>query len=245
MSTAEEKNSEKMRLRDWPWPVVASVIGLLLLGIAYSSGDAYYKAFLGQFWIESEAFPIDKSRHLVLSVWGALNAAGGVQKWFEENWWRVLATMLGLLVYIAMCVLLEKGAKCLGPRLRVRKDGTPRSYKIYPLMARYLYFVFWLLSTVIMLVCLTWWVPTTLAIPSSIGEVVGRSVAVDFKRDLDQGCGKSKERCQILIKNGQEVARGYVIAQSATRIALYYEGNTRQIQMDGIEMRTADRTLPR
>ncbi|WP_186127596.1 hypothetical protein [Burkholderia gladioli] len=70
MSTVEEKKSDDMRLRDWPWPVIASVIGLLLLGIAYSSGDAYYKAFLAQFWIEADAFPIDKSRHLVLSVWG-------------------------------------------------------------------------------------------------------------------------------------------------------------------------------
>ncbi|MDR8090710.1 hypothetical protein KPB05_24985 [Burkholderia gladioli] len=245
MSTVEDKKSDDMRLRDWPWPVIASAIGLLLLGIAYSSGDAYYKAFLGQFWIEAEAFPIDKSRHIILSVWGGLNAAVGVENWFGKNWGHVLMIMLGLLVYIAMCVLLEKGAKWLGSRLRARKDGTPRSYKVYPLMARYLYFVFWLLLTVIMVVGLSWWIPTTLAIPSSIGEVVGQSIAVDFKRDLDKGCGKSKERCQILIKNGQEVARGYVIVQSPTRIAVYYDGNTRQIPMDGIEMRTADRSLTR
>ncbi|MGS0981991.1 hypothetical protein [Burkholderia glumae] len=245
MSTVEEKKSEDMRLRDWPWPVIASVIGLMLLGIAYSSGDAYYEAFLGQFWVEAEAFPIDKSRHLVLSVWGALNAAVGVQKWLGENWGSVLFTIFALLLYIAACVLLEKGAKWLGSRLRFRKDGTPRSYKIYPLVARYLYFVFWMLFTMSIVVVLSWWLPTTLAIPSSIGEAVGISVAKDLKLDFDQGCGKSRRRCQILIKSGQEVARGYVIAQSPTRIALYYEGNTRQIPMDGIEMRTADRALPR
>ncbi|WP_186071106.1 hypothetical protein [Burkholderia gladioli] len=245
MSTVEEKKSDDMRLRDWPWPVIASVIGLMLLGIAYSSGDAYYKAFLAQFWIEADAFPIDKSRHLVLSVWGALNAAVGVQKWLGENWGRVLWMILGLLVYLAILVLLEKGANWIGALLRFRKDGTPRSYAMYPLVTRYLYLVFWLIVVASSFFVFSWAIPVALAIPSGIGEAVGESVASDYKHDLDRGCGKSKERCQILIKNGQEVARGYVIAQSATRIALYYDGNTRQIQMDGIEMQTADRALPR
>lgn len=245
MSTIEEKKSDDMRLRDWPWPVIASVIGLLLLGIAYSSGDAYYRSFLGKFWIEGEAFPIDKSRHLILSIWGALNAAVGVQKWFGENWGRLLWMILGLLVYLAVLVLLEKGANLLGARLRYRKDGVSRSYTMHPLVTRYFYLVVWLVFAVCNFLVLSWVIPVAIAIPSSIGEAVGDSVASEYKRDLDRGCGKSEERCQILIKNGQEVARGYVIAQSATRIALYYDGNTRQIQMDGIEMRTADRALPR
>ncbi|WP_186083880.1 hypothetical protein [Burkholderia gladioli] len=245
MSTVEEKKSDDMRLRDLPWPVIASAVGLLLLGIAYSSGDAYYKAFLGQFWIEAEAFPIDKSRHIILSVWGGLNASIGIQKWLGENWGRLLWMILGLLIYIAAWVLLERGAQWIAARLRFRKDGTPRSYTMYPLVTRYFYFVFWLVFFSSTFLVSSWAIPVALAIPSGIGEAVGESVASEYKRDLDRGCGKSEERCQILIKNGQEVARGYVIAQSATRIALYYDGNTRQIQMDGIEMRTADRALPR
>ncbi|MCR1769104.1 hypothetical protein [Burkholderia glumae] len=245
MSTVEEKKSEDMRLRDWPWPVIASVIGLLLLGIAYSSGDAYYKAFMKQFWIEAEAFPIDKSRHLILSVWGGLNASIAVQKWLGENWERLLWMILGLLAYIAVWVLFEKWATWLAARLRFRKDGTPRSYTISPLFLRYLSFIFWWVFGVSTFFVLSWAIPVVLAIPSGIGEAVGNSIASDYKHDLDRGCAKSEERCQILVKNGQEVARGYVIAQSPTRIALYYDGNTRQIPMDGIEMRTADRALPR
>ncbi|HHT9055251.1 TPA: hypothetical protein ACT5CL_005380, partial [Burkholderia cenocepacia] len=60
-------------------------------------------------------------------------------------------------------------------------------------------------------------------------------------RDFDRGCWVSEARCQIVIKSGKEVVRGYIVAQSATHVALYYERNTVQMPLDGAEIRTVER----
>ncbi|MEK6290488.1 MAG: DNA translocase FtsK 4TM domain-containing protein [Paraburkholderia tropica] len=245
MSTVEEQKSEKMRFRDWPWPVIAPVFGLLLLGIAYSLGDAYYSAFLGGFWIESSAFPIDKSRHLVLSLWGAFKGSIGLGAWLSENSRQLLGLVFILLMYVVVSFIFDLLHRRLRAWAHRRRENKPSHRKIDPLVARYLNIMLAVLFTVCGVITLSWSGPQVLAIPSNMGEAVGENVAAEFKRDLDRGCGKSVERCQILVKDGQEVARGYVIAQSATRVALYYNGNTRQIPIDGIEIRTADRALPR
>jgi len=42
-------------------------------------------------------------------------------------------------------------------------------------------------------------------------------------------------------QGGKKVARGYIVAQSSTHIALYYEGNTVQLPLDGSDIRTVER----
>ncbi|WP_186082680.1 hypothetical protein [Burkholderia gladioli] len=245
MSTVEEQKSEKIRFRDLPWPVIASVFGLFLLGIAYSLGDAYYRALLGGFWIEADAFPIDKSRHLVLSLWGAFKGSLGLGDWLEEHSSQLLGAASILLMYMAVSFVLQLILRWLKRKLDARRKNNPRRCKFDPLLIRYLNATFWVFFVVAGVIILSWMGPRILAVPSSMGEEVGKRVAMELKHDFDCGCGKSATRCHILVKDGQEVARGYVVAQSATRIALYYNGSTREIPIDGIEIRTVDRALPR
>ncbi len=238
----EDRKPEGMQLRDLPWSVLASATGLILLGYAYSSGDAYYSSFLLQFWVEADAFPIDKARHLVLAIWNAWNAVSGAQKWAGEHWWA-LGEMFGcMLLYIGACMIAGKLLLQFFSFIRGQVRSTPPSIeKLRPAAKRYMknvgLLLFFTFGTTIFAMAIT----TIIVLPSGIGVTVGKNVAEDFKRDLDRGCSKSHTRCQILVKDGKELARGYVIVQSATRVALYYDGNTRQIPMDGVELRTADR----
>ncbi|UQO35500.1 hypothetical protein [Burkholderia cepacia] len=227
---------------EWPWPVIASVLGLVILGIAYSLADAYYKSFLRKFWVEADAFPIDKSKHLVLSVWGALNASVNVQTWLSANKMLLVKLVIFILVYIAAWVFIEKGLLWAGSKVGKKKGGTGRSTRFGPIAKRYLLIAAWTLFGIGNVTILGIYIPVLISIPSGIGEAVGKSVADDMKEDFDKGCGKSIERCQALFKDGKEVARGYVIVQSPSRIAVYLNGNVRQLATDGIELRTIDRS---
>lgn len=241
MSDVVERKTEKRHVLDWPWPVIVSILGLVLLGIAYSSGDAYYKGMLRKFWIDSEAFPIDKSRHLVLSVWSALNASIGVQNWLGSNKRTLCFILLFLLAYFAAWVSFERFVYWAIAKFSKRKDGSVRSVNLSPGIKRYRDFVLWSMFWGINVTVLAVFLPVVASIPSGIGQAVGESVAAEMKQDFDLGCEKSKTRCQVLLKDGKEVARGFVVVQSPSRVAIYLGGDVRQIPLDGIEMRTLDR----
>ncbi|KVH43533.1 hypothetical protein [Burkholderia diffusa] len=249
MSNEGDKKPEMKGIVEWPWAVIVSVFGAILLGIAYSSGDGYYTAILRKFWIDDGAFPIDKSKHLVLSVWSAWNAAVAVQNWLGEHKMLMLELVLAILGYIAVWVVIEKALLWVIDRTGKKADGSPR-VSLWPTMRRYFTFVFWGAFWTSNLSMLGIFLPVVIAIPSAIGSAVGESIASDMKKDFDLGCWVSESRCQMVIKGGKEVARGYVVAQSATHIALYYEGNTTQLALDGSEIRTVgrpnfDQAIPR
>lgn len=226
---------------DWPWPVIVSIVGLASLGIAYSLGDAYYNAYLRKFWIEAAAFPIDKAQHLVLSLFGALTTVANVQAWLTAHKVHVIESVALILFSIAVWVVIEKCLLWLVERASKRADGSTRSIKLWPIVVRFLTIVFWIWTSVGIGSILGMSVPTFMALPSVIGESAGDGVAADQIRDFDRGCWVSQARCQMVIKGGKEVARGYIVAQSSTHVALYYEGNTVQLPLDGSEIRTVER----
>ncbi|WP_367189662.1 hypothetical protein [Burkholderia sp. Ed8] len=235
------KRPERKSMVDWPWPLIVSIAGLVSLGVAYSLGDAYYNAYLGKFWIEPAAFPIDKARHLVLSLYGALTAVANVQAWISKHTVQILQVVAIILFGVTVWVLIEKVLLWAVDRASRRADGSTRSIKLWPIVVRFFTIVFWIWTSVGIGSMLGMSVPTFMAIPSVIGESAGDGVATDKMRDFDRGCWVSEARCQMVVKGGKEVARGYIVAQSATHIAMYYEGNTVQIPLDGSEIRTVER----
>ncbi|HHY6927789.1 TPA: hypothetical protein ACV4T7_001686 [Burkholderia ambifaria] len=226
---------------DWPWPVIVSIVGLVSLGVAYSLGDAYYSSYLRKFWIEAAAFPIDKAQHLVLSLFGALNTVAIVQAWLTEHKVHVLKSVAAILFSIAVWVVVEKGLLWAVERASKRADGSTKSIKLWPIVVRFFTIVFWIWTSAGAAFLLGMFVPTFMALPSVIGESAGDGVAGDQMRDFDLGCWVSQARCQMVLNGGKEVARGYIVAQSSTHVALYYEGNTVQLPLDGSEIRTVER----
>lgn len=221
---------------EWPWAVIASVCGLLLLGYAYSLGDAYYRGYLRMFAVHGDAFPMDHPRHLVLAVWGALNATIGFEKWISANGFKLLILGGILLVYFGLLVLARKW---LSSRPFARKvASTPQHVQQRPFLAQYLTYVLVMLLIVAGVFIVLIFVPGIVSIPSAIGEAAGQSVATDDKKDFDKGCERSVMKCYSVTKDGKEIARGYVVAQSSDRIALYYMGVTTQIPLSDTAMKT-------
>ncbi|MDC6128892.1 hypothetical protein [Burkholderia gladioli] len=240
MSEIESKKSEKKHIADWPWSVIFSVLGFILLGVAYLSSDAYYNKLLDLFWIDSKAFPIDKAAHLTLSVWSTLNAVIGFQNWLGKHKGFAVWNSVLVLVTVALWMSINYASSRI-QAWKKTKQSTWRRSLIWRAFISYFPVASFFLFLMIYGVFLVMMLPVFVSIPAGIGQATAENVAAKLKEDFDLGCEKSKERCQILLKNGREVARGYVLVQSASRIAIYYGGGTRQIPLDGIEIRTVDR----
>jgi hypothetical protein len=225
---------------DWPWAVLASVFGLVLAGIAYSLGDAYYNAYLGSFAVYNGAFPADHPTHFVLAVWGGLHATLALQNWLDGHVLKLLGVTAVCLTYFAA---LPVAFAVISPFFVSGKDrvqGVRALFAKHPLLRKYVGIV---LFIVFSLVCALWFflfVPPVISIPSAIGEAVGENVAKVDMKDFDKGCGRSTTKCYQALRNGKEIARGYVIAQSPSRVALYYMGNTSQFSLGDVMLRTLD-----
>ncbi|AIP34184.1 hypothetical protein DR64_7999 [Paraburkholderia xenovorans LB400] len=93
--------SSRKKISDWPRAVIASALGLIMAGIAYSLGDAYCNAYLAGFSVHSGAFPADHPTHFVLAVWGGLHATLALQQWLGGHVLRLVCMTAVCLIYFA------------------------------------------------------------------------------------------------------------------------------------------------
>lgn len=227
-------------LCDWPWAVIASVLGLIIAGIAYSLGDAYYNAYLGEFSVYNGAFPADHPTHFVLAVWGGLHATLALQNWLGGHVVRLLGVSAVCLAYFAALPVIFAVISPFFANKRGRVEGARALLSKHPHLRKYIGMV---MAIVFFLVSALWFflfVPPVISIPSAIGEAVGEDVAKTDLKDFEKGCDRSATKCYQAVKNGKEIARGYVIAQSANRVALYYKRNTSQFPLGDVVLRTLD-----
>ncbi|MCW3640446.1 hypothetical protein [Burkholderia cenocepacia] len=238
MSEDAKKQSDKKHVLEWPWTIILSIVGVVMLGTAYSLGDAYYVSYLRVFSIDSAAFPIDRSRHLVLAMWGALNASLGFQSWLSQYWAKLLQFTGVMAALLAVLFLAGKGLKLLAAAPSQSSGKARRFLERYPTVKQYLGTLFF---SVLIAGTLGWFcifVPVFISIPSGIGDAAGQIIAMSDKKDYDVGCEKSKAKCYSILRDGKEAGRGYVIAQSDKRIALYNQGEVVQLPVENAEMRT-------
>jgi len=237
-----EQNIREKNAFDLPWAVGASVVGLLLAGIAYSLGDAYYNAYLREFSIHNGAFPVDHPTHLVLAVWGALNAAVSFEKWVGVNWLTLCKFAISMLAYFGVVFFALKGLSWLSSAGKRVRPGASKFLEKQPLLRRYLGTTICVMLIILSVLWFCVFLPTVIAIPSAIGKAAGKSIAEKEKKDFDKGCGRSEAKCYRVVKGGIEVARGFVVAQSSDRIALYSAGSTSQLSLNDAIMQTLDKT---
>lgn len=241
MSNENKPSSGERRIVDWPWAVLMSFVGVLTLGAAYSLGDAYYVGYLRNFSIDDGAFPIDRSKHLVLAVWGALNASIGFQKWVNASWKPLVKAGIVLLVYFAVIVAAHRFIETKSDERRKATQKVSGFLASHPGVRRYLKVLGITIFIVYNVVTISIFFPTFLAIPSGIGGAASDIVAAEHKEDFARGCAKSARTCYRAIKDDKEIANGYIVAQSPTRVALYESGSTIQIPLEGIELRTVSK----
>lgn len=233
-----EKDGNPDNVSDWPWALIISVAGLLLAGIAYSLGDAYYSACLRFFSIDSSAFPIDHSTHLIYGVWGGLNATLVLQAWFSANAGKLLVTASAVVLYFAVLSFVAKFLRKIPTHHANRAKGIVRYVQESPNLKMFLSWTTVMLLSIVGLILLFQSITVIASIPSAIGESAGNTVATKDKVDFDLGCEASQARCYRVTKDGVSIGQGYVIAQSPQRVALYYKGETSQVDLTGAVMQT-------
>ncbi|WP_244131064.1 hypothetical protein [Burkholderia multivorans] len=240
MSGVVQQQPEKKHIFDWPWAVIVSVIGLMWLGIAYSLGDAYYGAYLEVFSVDDSGFQIDRAKHLVLAVWGALNASIALQEWLDSTWKRLLLCAVAVIVYIGLVYGARKLISILMPRITEKSGAALEVVRRAPTLRKCLSTIIVVLLLAIGFVWFCIFLPPFISIPSGIGAAIGEHIAKQHKADFDKGCLRSRAKCYVATRDGKEIGRGYEVAQSATRIALYYQGRTMQLPLDGVHLETVE-----
>ncbi|WP_146129364.1 hypothetical protein [Burkholderia gladioli] len=227
----ENEETTKKHIADWPWAAIVLVVGWIVFGLAYSSGDAYYRAFLSYFSVEADGFPIDQNRHFLLSQIGGLNSITIILNWFGEN---PLVSRVLIICYVLFLVIVTiSNLTSSGKENKLARYVTERQV----LSTIRGVIVSWCIIP-LGLVCLLMSLIVVTSLPAAFAGAAGKMVAGKVLRDFERGCDRSSEKCQIALKGGHEIARGYVIAQSPTRIAIFNNGETTQIPLDGIELRT-------
>lgn len=188
------------------------------------------------FSVEADGFPIDQYRHFVLSALSGLNFMSVFADWSHKNR-DVLLIFLAAYGLFLVIVMLAELANKGGENKLAKYVASHRSLRAIRdvLVTWYVY------PTGIVFFSISLMIAATL--PSAFAEATGRAVAENLLRDYKKGCDKSRVSCQVALKNGTEIARGYVIAQSPTRIALFENGSTVQIPLDGVELRTVPKSL--
>jgi hypothetical protein len=232
--------SPRKNLCNWPWAVIVSVVGLVVAGIAYSLGDAYHNAYLGKFSVYNGAFPADHPTHFVLAVWGGLHATLALQNWLGGHVIKLLVASAVCLAYFAALPVVLAVISPFFANRKARVEGARALLAKHPLLRKYIGTVMVVVFFVISALWFFLFVPPAISIPSAIGEAVGEDVAKTDLKDFERGCDHSVTKCYQAVKDGKEIARGYVIAQSANRIALYYKGNTVQFPLGDVVLKTLD-----
>ena len=82
-----------------------------------------------------------------------------------------------------------------------------------------------------------------LYLPSKIGEDAGSIEAAFLAMDIQVGCvGEYSETCYSLRKDEKEIIRGFKIAESKDRIALFYNGVTYDYSLKDRDLATIPKT---
>lgn len=93
--------SSRKKISEWPWAVIASGLGLIMVAIVYSLGNACYSACLAGFSVRSGAFPADHPTHCLLAVRGVFHATFALQHWLVAHVLRLAGMTAVCLIYFA------------------------------------------------------------------------------------------------------------------------------------------------
>lgn len=232
-----------IKMSEWPWTVIVSVFGLIFLGVSYSFGDAYYNQYLGRFSISPDAFPIDHPRHLVVAVWGAVNATEIFNNWeVKHGASLVKPAVIVVLLYVAVVLFFIKFLSLKSNKAKITSRFVFRWLRNWPYFRLFLILTACILLVLPLFLNLMVRIMPIFAFPSVIGAAAGDYVADRDMLDFEKGCSKSSAVCYSVILNKSEIACGYVISQSADRAALYFRKGTVQLPLKDAELRTLSKS---
>lgn len=190
-------------------------------------GDQIHRTYLRQWAVDADLFP--KAADWILSNGYNGLVTFGIQSLvaiFQNFWWLLVASVpLGIYVWLLLSPLGFD-------RLQTEKWAWLRTG-----LGKVVGYVLKALLVLIFLPFASLLVVVIAAIPVVIAESVGKTVVEQELADFQLGCGKSKAVCVQFLKEGTEVAKGYILDSSPSHIALFDVGmqRSRTLARDGLE----------
>lgn len=220
------------QMPEWFGAKVMTVFGILTVASGYFSGQTYYETFLRRFDVDSAVFPADQVSYLAKGIWAFLYFGVEIPGWVGKQWTALGVPIFALVVWLALSVCIDK--------YRHKWEGQPtrRHSQRFRYLKKFFAGALILVSFVYLAIFGIPLLGATVAIPGAIGEAAGNIQAAAVLQDLSKGCGAAAHRCVVLLKDGQEVTRGFRIAQSKDRIALYLDGVTKEYELAGFALET-------
>lgn len=216
---------------EWLWKSSLPVLGVVVIGTDYFLGQSYYSTWLRAFSADPEVFPPGREMTLLYGALAFTRAGVGLAAWSGMHKLLIVGTFL----YFAFGFVLWSVADHYRPRIQKWEEGRNREVR-HTSLARFCFRVFVVLCCMMLFFLGVPLLGAIVALPGAIGETVGALAAHEAVSEYARGCETATESCISLRKDGGEVARGFRIAQSNDRIALYLDGVTREFAVAGYSL---------
>jgi hypothetical protein len=225
------------------WTVVASVLGIvsavggvLLHLIGVTVNETYFQ----QWGLDAAMFPKPTDVTLVQGYYAMVNGISTIVVALIAQHWP------WLLAYGAFIGLVAWGLTAIDNLPRTRLAGWIAGHE--KLARTFVMFVFGvgLVAVVLPLALIT--VVVVLALPISAGDAYGKSLVRAQLADFKAGCDRPTHQaaCVSVMKGDQALARGFLIAATQPRVALYDPTAQRTIVIEahGLTLLGAPRRHP-
>lgn len=220
------------RMPEWFGAKLMTVLGVLTVASGYFAGQTFYETFLRRFGVDNVVFPVEQVSYLAKGVWAFLYFGAEIPSWVGKQWKALAIPFLGLVVWLAVSVCIEKYKHRW--ESRPHRSNTPR----FRYLQKFVAGVLMLGSFVYLVVFGIPLLAAFIAIPGAIGEAAANIEAAAVKEQLNKGCEAAKQHCVALLKDGHEIGRGFRIVQSKDRIAIYLDGMTKEYEIAGLTLET-------
>lgn len=227
----ERKVKSLSAFPDWFWTAMITLSGVALIAIDYFVGVSFYDTYLKDFQIDGGAFPLEREGYLIYGVKALARFAFSAPDWGKTHWASLFVVLAFIVVAFGIYVVVDKY------RFNYQKYY-PRNGIVRPYRRKFVWIVVALIISASYLFATIPFLGLLLYMPALVGEATGNDYASDVKANFDVGCNVSPEYCFSLKKDNVEIARGFRVAQSKERVALYLNGVTYEYSLKDRDLQT-------
>jgi hypothetical protein len=231
----EEITSFTQLVPEWIWKTAVAIAGALLIAIDYFLGYAYCSSWRDFFHVSITTYPLAREEYLIYGALAFRQEGVTLLNWSSQHKWPIA----GMFLYLAFLIAVWSIAERFRPQVQKWDDSRSKQFRHHHL-ARFLARALLVAGCMVLFLAGIPTLSAVLALPGGLGEHAGRLAAQQTAYTFGRGCTKADLPCVVLKKDGKEIGKGFRIAQSKDRIALYANGVTTDFPLDGVTWNTVD-----
>lgn len=208
-----------------PASIIVSALGVLFTATIYFIGVQFQAEYFGQFRIDSDRFPRDKTQTMLYGINAISTFCQSTFKYFNREWSVLLVTFLFLLAISVFWALLNR-AQAKVERWKQQQERVPAGQR----GLKFARVVVGLCALPFLSVYTMFGLPLTIsvliALPATVGTYAGKKLAQRYQ-DVFLACPSHLPPTYsfVRIHDGDTIkAQGFLIAASTERVALFEGG---------------------